>query len=93
MNSITETNKTFDIQIDLLKFKYQLNKEATYKSLMALAGLVAGAVALIFLSLLFTPFAIGTIVVSSYCLYHQIQNYLDANRDFSRGAIALERDA
>jgi len=89
MNGTTKTNQTFDIQIDLLNFKYQLNKEATYKSLMALAGIVAGVAALIFLSILFTPFAIGAIVVSSYSLYHQIQNYLDANRDFSRGARAL----
>lgn len=89
MNSIKETNQTFDIQIDLINFKYQLNKEATLKSLMALAGLVTGVVALIFLSFHFVPFAIGAIVISSYSLYHQIENCLDANRNFNRGAQAL----
>lgn len=92
MNSITNGNQNFDFRIDLINFKYKLNKTATLKGLAALVGLVIGVVALIFLSIHFAPIAIGIIVVSSYSFYHQIQNCLDANRDFSREASALKEE-
>jgi hypothetical protein len=89
MTTAINENQNFDIKIDLINFKYKLNKSATLKGLTALVGLVIGVVALIFLSIHFAPLAIGGIIVASYSFYHQIQNCLDANRDFGRETSAL----
>ena len=54
MNAITKENQNFDIKIDLINFKYKLNKRATLNALSALIGLVVGVVALIFLTIHFS---------------------------------------
>lgn len=77
----------------LIDFTKKLKKETIIKSLVALAAIVAGAAAIIFLNASYAAIGVGIILMASLAIYQYSKHYHQSKQIFMRAAGAISQSA
>lgn len=91
MSFVTNTspNENLDPRNDLINFSKELKKETLVKSLCAVAAIVIGVAAIVFLSANYVAMGIGAILIASLALYQYSKHYHQSKTIFMRAANEL----
>lgn len=82
---ITYTDNS-NLRAGLLEQKRQVNNDFALKGVLALAGIVAGVAIILFLSSQFFAVGVGLALLSTFILYHLVQQCRRSNRVLSQAA-------